>query len=690
MYIPRIGQEVMVEFLERDPDWPIITGRVYNADAMPPYDLPGEKTKSTLKSLSTKGGGGFNEIRFEDKKGEEQIFIHGQRNMDVRVRNNLKETVYGNREVRVGWEKDGATGGSLNSLVKLDVNTHIKGGQYEQIEKDLNQTVQGVVIENYQKDHNTNVEGVQAVNANEIIVETSDAISQKTGTLALEGSQEVGVKGGAVNVESSDGISLKCGGNFVTIDASGVAINGTMVMINSGGAAKPAAAAKEAIIPALETPLEARIADDGKPGLKSHGPPGKPRQRGKITPTHKKAPPWKPPPPTTGPVAPGGAGVVSPPVTDAPVVCAGPYKLTDPEKEGERKANEKLILEVVPASLLSGDVVFAKSTGKCDCAGALVTIGEHNYALNAPAKVEGWSVVPDDMFGLITILYDVTPKELPVRLTCGRNKSAIGDPGTIYIYPCNTISIKVESDEIFKKCPNVESAFDGLMEILAKITGHTYVPEEGIEFGSGIGEVKIAKPKLSMGYEAQWKEYKAGSAEEWRAYYAWKLNLGVTISIEFKLDVLGAAVACTGVGAPVVEFAKRVQDWLGQKDPLIYFAVKSEIGGGGICGYEVNYFGGFEIKGTGTFSIGAGINIPGKVEANVQGCTALSSSITGKGSKAGPVLTYECLKWSGIQGKAHIKFKCGDFFSIGMDVSVQLIDGAGPLWHGTIPKGATE
>ncbi len=76
--IPRIGQEVIVHFLEGDPDRPIITGRVYNGDNMPPYALPDKQTMSTWKSNSSKGGGGFNEVRFEDLKGEEQIFIHAE------------------------------------------------------------------------------------------------------------------------------------------------------------------------------------------------------------------------------------------------------------------------------------------------------------------------------------------------------------------------------------------------------------------------------------------------------------------------------------------------------------------------------------------------------------------------------------------------------------------------------------
>jgi type VI secretion system secreted protein VgrG len=88
MFIPRVGQEVIVEFLEGNPDRPIVTGRVYNASVKVPYALPGEKTKSTIKSNSSTGGGGFNELRFEDKKGSEEIFINAQKDYNETVLNN--------------------------------------------------------------------------------------------------------------------------------------------------------------------------------------------------------------------------------------------------------------------------------------------------------------------------------------------------------------------------------------------------------------------------------------------------------------------------------------------------------------------------------------------------------------------------------------------------------------------------
>jgi type VI secretion system secreted protein VgrG len=88
MSVPRIGMEVIVSFLEGDPDRPLVTGCVYNSDAMPPYGLPAEQTKSTIKSNSSKGGEGFNELRFEDKKGSEEVFMQAEKDFNRVVKNN--------------------------------------------------------------------------------------------------------------------------------------------------------------------------------------------------------------------------------------------------------------------------------------------------------------------------------------------------------------------------------------------------------------------------------------------------------------------------------------------------------------------------------------------------------------------------------------------------------------------------
>ncbi len=103
IHIPRIGQEVVVEFLEGDPDRPIITGRVYNADQAPPYDLPSNKTQSGLKSHSSKGGSAsnFNELRFEDKKGDELVYLQGEKDLAIEIKNDASEKIGHDRNLLV-------------------------------------------------------------------------------------------------------------------------------------------------------------------------------------------------------------------------------------------------------------------------------------------------------------------------------------------------------------------------------------------------------------------------------------------------------------------------------------------------------------------------------------------------------------------------------------------------------------
>lgn len=93
VFHPRIGQEVVVDFLEGDPDRPLVVGVVYNGDNMLPYDLPGNKTISGWKTNSTKGGGGYNELIFEDKKSSEQIRMHAQKDFDATILNRQTETI---------------------------------------------------------------------------------------------------------------------------------------------------------------------------------------------------------------------------------------------------------------------------------------------------------------------------------------------------------------------------------------------------------------------------------------------------------------------------------------------------------------------------------------------------------------------------------------------------------------------
>ncbi len=102
MFLPRIGHEVLVDFIEGDPDRPVVTGRIYHGLNKPPYPLPAEKTKSTIKSESSIGGGGFNELRFEDRKGGEEVFLHAQKDWNTVILNNHTESVGGNRSSTIG------------------------------------------------------------------------------------------------------------------------------------------------------------------------------------------------------------------------------------------------------------------------------------------------------------------------------------------------------------------------------------------------------------------------------------------------------------------------------------------------------------------------------------------------------------------------------------------------------------
>jgi type VI secretion system secreted protein VgrG len=230
MHIPRIGQEVIVEFLEGDPDQPIITGRVYNAEAMPPYELPGEQTKSTLKSNSSKGGGGFNEIRFEDKKGKEQIFIHAQQDADTRIGNDFKEYI-----------------GNEKHLI-------VKKNQLELVEGDKHLTVKG--------NQNEKIDGT-------ISIQAGSDIQEKVGmNYGLEAGSAIHIKGGMnVVIEAGLKLSLKAGSNFIDISPAGVAISGTpTVLINSGGAAGSGAGCTP------DAPEEPKEADTGEPGGTSEPP----------------------------------------------------------------------------------------------------------------------------------------------------------------------------------------------------------------------------------------------------------------------------------------------------------------------------------------------------------------------------------------------------------------------------------
>lgn len=117
MFLPRIGHEVVVAFLEGDPHRPLIVGRVYNGDHATPHPLPGSATVSTLKSSSSKGGDGFNELRFDDTKGSELLSIQAEKDRQVLVKNDNQETVARHESVGIGANRTKSVGGDESTSI---------------------------------------------------------------------------------------------------------------------------------------------------------------------------------------------------------------------------------------------------------------------------------------------------------------------------------------------------------------------------------------------------------------------------------------------------------------------------------------------------------------------------------------------------------------------------------------------
>ena len=229
IYTPRIGQEIIVEFLEGDPDKPIITGQVYNDQAKPPYELPGNKTISTLKSNSSKGGEGFNEIRFEDKKGEEQIYIHGEKNMDIRVKNDRFEMVSRNRHLHVEQDKFEHVDNNRSEEVdadhkeKIGKDRHleVKGKEAKQVDGSLSLTVKGDMIEVFKANHSEQTTGDYYLKGQNVVIEGLQNI-----TLSVGGSY-IAIEAGTIEINTSG--QLK-------IDGTQVQVNGKAQTSISGGA----------------------------------------------------------------------------------------------------------------------------------------------------------------------------------------------------------------------------------------------------------------------------------------------------------------------------------------------------------------------------------------------------------------------------------------------------------------------
>ena len=208
MFIPRIGQEVVIEFLEGNPDRPIVTGCVYNDSQTVPYALPDNKTRSTIKSNSSTGGDGFNELRFEDKKGSEEVFFHAQKDYNKEVLNN--ETV----------------------TITKDTTTTVKEGNRSVTVSQGNNT--------FTVSEGKNTVTIKADNSL-TVQQGNNAVTVSTGNDSLtvsSGNHSITVTAGSSTISAGQSITLKVGSNSITIDNTGVSISATKFSVTASAEAQ--------------------------------------------------------------------------------------------------------------------------------------------------------------------------------------------------------------------------------------------------------------------------------------------------------------------------------------------------------------------------------------------------------------------------------------------------------------------
>lgn len=250
---PRIGDEVVVSFLEGNPDRPLITGSVYNGDNLPAYALPAQATVSGIRSRSSKGGAAanFNELRFDDKTGSEYVWLQAEKDFHRLVKHDATDEVVRNNQVEIGKNHTASVGEAYDLKIGKTAKVEVGTDTSATVGGDLNAAVTGTMGLKVGS-------GLDVKGGSTIAVTSGAAMDIDAGaslTITSAGSVHIKATSGVV-IDGGVSLTIKVGGTFITLDPSGVSIVGPMVKNNSGGSAGSAKGATKASPTAPQAPAK--------------------------------------------------------------------------------------------------------------------------------------------------------------------------------------------------------------------------------------------------------------------------------------------------------------------------------------------------------------------------------------------------------------------------------------------------
>ncbi len=312
---PRVKDEVLVQFLNGDPDNPVIVGSVYNGVNMPPYDLPANSTRSGIVTRSSKGGSAqnANELRFEDKMGSEQVYLHAEKDMDVSIEHDQRVSV-----------------GNNDSLI-------VQTNQTEQIGSNYSRKIGSNSVEQIGSNQDINVGSnrTESVGGNHSLNVSSNQSVQVGSAYSLNANNTIYINAGtSLVIQAGVELSLAAAGNFISITPAGVAISGTLVLINSGGAAGSGSAGQ---VSSPASPSNPDTADKSGPGGNSPG-----------STAAAAAPPPSAAPSST--LAPMGAGAPSSPMSALPGAAGAAAGVASQAEQSAQQAAQQAANEAQQAA----------------------------------------------------------------------------------------------------------------------------------------------------------------------------------------------------------------------------------------------------------------------------------------------------------------------------------------------------